>query len=57
MQVKRLQKIEPRSQQMNASDYRFHTQFQQDLYETVIMKSRRIVLEAQWVDWHHKEEQ
>jgi hypothetical protein len=26
-QVKRLQKIDSRSQQMNASDYRFHTQF------------------------------
>jgi hypothetical protein len=33
------------------------TQFQQDLYETVIMKRRRIVSEAQWVDWHHMEEQ
>jgi hypothetical protein len=52
-QVKRLQKIDSRSQQMNASDYRFHTQFQQYLYETVIMKRRRIVSEAQWVDWHH----
>jgi hypothetical protein len=26
-QVKRLRKIDPRSQQRNASDYRFHTQF------------------------------
>jgi hypothetical protein len=51
-EVKRLQKIDPRSQQKGASDYRFHTQFQQDLYETVIMV-RRIVLEAQWVDWSH----
>jgi hypothetical protein len=56
-QVKRLQKIDSRSQQRNASDYRFHTQFQQDLYETVIMKRRRIMSEAQWVDWHHMEEQ
>jgi hypothetical protein len=45
-QVKRLQKIDPRSQQRNASNYRFHTQFQQDLYETVIMDRRRIVSEA-----------
>jgi hypothetical protein len=45
-QVKRLQKIDPRSQQMNASNYSFHTQFQQDLYETVIMERRRIVSEA-----------
>jgi hypothetical protein len=56
-QVKKLQKIDPRSQQMNASDYMFHTQFQQDLCETVIIDRRRIVSEAQWVDWHHMEEQ
>jgi hypothetical protein len=56
-QVKRLQKIDPGSQQRNASDYKFHTQFQQDLYETVIVERRRIVSEAQWVDWHHMEEQ
>jgi hypothetical protein len=40
-QVKRLRKIDPRLQQRNASDYMFHTQFQQDLYETVIMERRR----------------
>jgi hypothetical protein len=33
------------------------TQFQQDLYETVIMEKGRIMSEAQWVDWHHMEEQ
>jgi hypothetical protein len=56
-EVKRLRKIDPRSQQKGASDYRFHTQFHQDLYETVIMVRRRIVLEAQWVDWSHMAEQ
>jgi hypothetical protein len=56
-QVKRLRKIDPRSQQINASNYRFHTQFQQDLYGTVIMERRRIMSEAQWVDWHHLEDQ
>jgi hypothetical protein len=49
-EVKRLRKIDPRSQQKGALDYMFHTQFQQDLYETVIMVRRRIVSEAQWVD-------
>jgi hypothetical protein len=49
-QVKRLQKIDPRSQQRNASDYRFHIQFQQDLYDTLIMERRRIVSETQCVD-------
>jgi hypothetical protein len=56
-EVKRLRKIDPRSQQKGASNYRFHTQFQQDLYETVIIVRRRIVSEAQWVDWSHMAEQ
>jgi hypothetical protein len=56
-EVKKLQKIDPRSQQNGASDYRFHTQFQQDLYETVIMVRRRILSKAQWVDWSHMAEQ
>jgi hypothetical protein len=56
-EVKRLRKIDPRLQQKGASDYRFHTQFQQDLYETVIMVRRKIVSEAQWVDWSHMVEQ
>jgi hypothetical protein len=56
-EVKRLRKIEPKSQQKGASDYRYHTQFQHDLYETVIMVRRRIVSEAQWVDWSNMAEQ
>jgi hypothetical protein len=48
--VKKLQKFDPRSQQIDASDYRFQTQPQQDLYETVIIDRRKIVSEAQWVD-------
>jgi hypothetical protein len=56
-EVKRLQKIDPRPQLKGASDYRFHTHFQYDLYETVIMLRRRIVSEAQWMDWNHMAEQ
>jgi hypothetical protein len=55
-QVKKLRKIDPRLQQRDASDYRFHTSFQQNLYETVIM-DRRIVSEALWIDWEHMEAQ
>jgi hypothetical protein len=55
--VKRLWKIDPRPQLKGASDYKFHTHFQQDLYETVIMVRRRIVSGAQWVDWNHMAEQ
>jgi hypothetical protein len=51
--VKKLRKVDPRSQQKDASYYRFHTDFQQDIYETVIIDRRRIVSEAQWVDWRH----
>jgi hypothetical protein len=56
-EVKRLRKIDPRSQQKGALDYRFHTRFQQNLYATVIMVRRRIVSESQWVDWSHMAEQ
>jgi hypothetical protein len=44
--VKKLRKVDPRSQPRDASDYRFHTHFQQGIYETVIMDRRKIVSEA-----------
>jgi hypothetical protein len=46
-QVKRLQKIDPRSQQRNASNYRFHTQFQQDDVESIESELRRPVEEEE----------
>jgi hypothetical protein len=55
--VKKLRKVDPRSQQKDASDYRFHSHFQQDIYETVTMDKKKIVSEAQWVDWRHMEAQ
>jgi hypothetical protein len=55
--VKKLRKVDPRSQQKDASDYRFHSHFQQDIYETVIMDKKKIMSEAQWVDWRHMEAQ
>jgi hypothetical protein len=56
-EVKRLQKIDPRPHQKGVMDYRFHTHFQQDLYETMMMVRRRIVFRAQWVDWSQMAEQ
>jgi hypothetical protein len=56
-EVKRLRKIDTRPQQMGAIDYQFDTPFQKDLYETVIILRRRIVSEAQWVNWSHMAEQ
>jgi hypothetical protein len=44
--VKKMQKIDPRSQQRDASDYIFHTHFQQNLYDMVIMDRRQIMSEA-----------
>ena len=32
-------------------DYEFHTRFQQDFYQTVILAKAGIASEAQWVDW------
>jgi hypothetical protein len=55
--VKKLWKVDPRSQQKDASDYRFHTHFQEGIYETVIMDRWKIVSEAQWIDWRHMEAQ
>jgi hypothetical protein len=43
--LKKLRKVDPRSQQKDASDYRFHNHFQQDIYETVIMDRKKIVSE------------
>jgi len=34
-------------------DYRFHTRFQQDFYQTIILAKAGIASEAQWVDWTH----
>ena len=44
---------DPRQVQKSAADYRFHTTFQQDFYETVIITKERPVSESQWVDWNH----
>ena len=33
--------------------YKFHTQFQQDFYQSVILAKAGIASEDQWVDWTH----
>ena len=37
----------------DTGDYRFHTRFQQDFYQSVILAKAGIASEAQWVDWTH----
>ena len=32
-------------------DYRFHTQEQQDFYETILLDKKPIVCDMRWVDW------
>ena len=54
-EVKRLRKIDPYSEPKTSTDPRFHTQFQQDFYESVILSKGKIIAEAQWVDWDHME--
>jgi len=39
----------------NSADPRFHTLFQQDFYESVILRDRKIAIEAQCVDWRSME--
>jgi hypothetical protein len=53
VRVKR--KENPRLQAREASDYRFHTFFQQDLYESVIITKGKPVAISQWIDWSNME--
>jgi hypothetical protein len=39
----------------DAYDYRFHSIFQQDFYETVITPKRKPVANSQWIDWAYME--
>jgi hypothetical protein len=36
-------------------DYRFHTAFQQDFYESVIITKNKPVAISQWIDWSYME--
>jgi hypothetical protein len=38
------------------SDYRFHTTFQQDFYEPVIITKTNLMVISQWIDWTYMEE-
>jgi hypothetical protein len=38
------------------SDYRFHTTFQQDFYEPVIIAKTNLMVISQWIDWTYMEE-
>jgi hypothetical protein len=50
-------KTNPASEERTATDYRFHTIFQQDYYTTTIITGRKskITNDAQYVDWEFME--
>jgi hypothetical protein len=41
------------TQPRDAYDYRFHSLFQQDFYELVIMTKSKPVANSQWIDWDY----
>jgi hypothetical protein len=48
-------RIHARTQPRYAYDYRFHSLFQQDFYESVIMTKNKPVVNSQWIDWAYME--
>ena len=54
-EVKRWRSIDPYPEPKNAVDPRFHTLFQQDFYESVILRDGKIAIEVQCVDWRSME--
>ena len=53
--VREKRKIDARTLPRDAYDYRFHTSFQQDFYETVIIPKGKPVTNSQWIDWAYME--
>ena len=54
-EVKRWRSIDPYPEPKSLADPRFHTLFQQDFYKSVILRDRKIAIEAQCVDWRSME--
>jgi hypothetical protein len=48
--VRENRRILTRTQPQDAYDYRFHSLFQQDFYESVIMTKSKPVANSQWTD-------
>ena len=54
-EVKRWRSIDSYPEPKTSTDPRFHTLYQQDFYESVILRDRKIAIEAQCVDWRSVE--
>jgi hypothetical protein len=48
--VRENRRILTRAQPRDVYDYRFHSLFQQDFYESVIMTKSKPVVNSQWID-------
>jgi hypothetical protein len=53
--VRENRRILARTQPRDAYDYRFHSLFYQDFYESVIMIKSKPVVNSQWIDWAYME--
>jgi hypothetical protein len=53
--VREKRKINARTLPRDAYDYRFHSLFQQDFYESVITPKSKLVTNSQWIDWAYME--
>jgi hypothetical protein len=53
--VRENRRILARTQPRDAYDYRFHSLFQQDFYELVIMTKSKPVANSQWINWAYME--
>jgi hypothetical protein len=53
--VRENRRILAHTQPRDAYDYRFHSLFQQDFYESVIMTKSKPVVNSQWIDWTYME--
>jgi hypothetical protein len=53
--VREKRKIDAWTLPRDAYDYRFHTSFQQNFFETVIISKGKSVVNSQWIDWVYME--
>jgi len=51
--IRRERRKDFRAKQRDAFDWRFHTRFQEDYYETVITSKKHPVTDDQWIDWNY----
>jgi hypothetical protein len=53
--VRETRRMHARTKPRDAYDYRFHSLFQQDFYESVVIPKSKSVVNSQWIDWAYME--